>query len=77
MELTNQPTVRKKKKGIDIVVKIKKKKLKQTFAPNVEVVLLLWSITKKYRNKNLNNQTSYLPVFFHRQVMECIEKSLS
>ena len=77
MELTNQPTVRKKKKGIDIVVKIKKKKLKQTFAPNVEVVLLLWSITKKYRNKNLYNQTSYLPVFFHRQVMGCIEKSLS
>ena len=76
MELTNQPTVRKKK-GIDIVVKIKKKKLKQTFAPNVEVVLLLWSITKKYRNKNLNNQASYLPVFFHRQVMGCIEKSLS
>ena len=77
MELTNQPTVRKEKKGIDIVLKIKKKKLKQTFAPNVEVVLLLWSITKKYRNKNLNNQTSYLPVFFHRQVMGCIEKSLS
>ena len=77
MELTNQPTVRRRKQGIDIVVKIKRKKLKQTFAPNVEVVLLLWSITKKYRNKNLNNQTSYLPVFFHRQVMGCIGKSLS
>ena len=51
MELTNQPTVRRKKKGIDIVVKIKKKKLKQTFAPNVEVVLLLWSITKKQKQK--------------------------
>ena len=77
MELANQPTKRRRKQGIDIVVKRKRKKLKQTFAPNVEVVLLLWSITKKYRNKNLNNQASYLPVFFHRQAMGCIEKSLS
>ena len=47
MELANQPTKIRRKQGIDIVVKRKKKKLKQTFAPNVEVVLLLWSITKK------------------------------